>query len=149
LGNLIHAAFHEPDTRVYRYVQGTVWGLILLSVALLVAEALLPAESPAIPYVGHADRVLLTLFAVEILLRVGSFRPPAIELFERPPTGLLRAHILGRLAFLGLRLLGGLESRSQLGDVAELAAHLLDHVLRPGRPRPWPWPRTGRAACSR
>ena len=33
----LHAAFHEPETRVYRYVQGTVWALILLSIVLLVA----------------------------------------------------------------------------------------------------------------
>ena len=25
----LRAAFHEPSTRIYRVVQGTVWGLIL------------------------------------------------------------------------------------------------------------------------
>ena len=38
----LHAAFHEPGTRVYRWVQGTVWTLILLSILSLVIEALLP-----------------------------------------------------------------------------------------------------------
>ena len=33
---LVHAAFHEPNTRAYRLVQGLIWGLILLSIILLV-----------------------------------------------------------------------------------------------------------------
>ena len=37
----LHEAFHEPDTRVYRRVQGGVWALIVLSILLLVLEGLL------------------------------------------------------------------------------------------------------------
>jgi len=36
----LHAAFHEPSTRIYRVVQGTVWGLIVASIMLLVVEML-------------------------------------------------------------------------------------------------------------
>ena len=74
-----HAAFHRPETRVYRITQGTVWGLILLSILLLVVETLIPKDSPAEAFVRSLDRVLLTIFAVEILLRVGTFRPPALR----------------------------------------------------------------------
>jgi voltage-gated potassium channel len=96
----LHAAFHEPSTRLYRYVQGAVWALIVLSIVLLVVEALLAAESPANEIVRWADRVLLTIFAVEILLRVASFRPPSLAVFERPPMGRLRSHVLARLGYV-------------------------------------------------
>ena len=100
LADLLHAAFHEPDTLRYRTVQGTVWALILTSVLLLVVEALLPPGSPAGPAVRAVDRVLLSIFAVEILLRVGSFRPPVLSVFRRPPFGRLRTHLLSRLQYL-------------------------------------------------
>lgn len=96
----LHAAFHEPSTRIYRIVQGTVWGLIVLSIVSLVVEALLPDGSPATSIVRRGDRVLLAIFAVEIVLRVASFRPPSLEVFHRPPMGRLRAHLRARLVFL-------------------------------------------------
>lgn len=34
----VHAAFHRPDTALHRWVQGTVWTLIALSVALFLVE---------------------------------------------------------------------------------------------------------------
>ena len=49
---------------------------------------------------ANADRVLLTIFAVEILLRVASYRPPRLEVFKRPPIGWLRTRLLARRAFL-------------------------------------------------
>jgi voltage-gated potassium channel len=96
----LHAAFHEPETRIYRVVQAAVWALIVLSIVFLVAEALLPEGSPAGPIVGQVDRVILAVFALEILLRVGSYRPASLRVFERPPMGRLRAHVLGRLGFI-------------------------------------------------
>ena len=100
LAGRLHAAFHKPDTALYRYAQGTVWTLILTSVLLLVVEALLPAGSPAAPVVRRIDVVLLSVFAVEILLRVGSYRPPALGIFRHPPGGRLRIHLMGRLQYL-------------------------------------------------
>ena len=100
LANLLHAAFHEPDTVMYRYVQGTVWALILTSILLLVVEALLPAGSSAVLLLQSVDRVLLSIFAVEILLRVGSYRPPALAIFQSSPGGRLRTHLLGRVQYL-------------------------------------------------
>jgi voltage-gated potassium channel len=95
----LHAAFHEPGTAIYRWVQGTVWALILLSIVLLVIEALLPENSAAGPVLRQIDRAILGIFAVEILLRVATFRPPALKVFQRPPIGRLRAHVLARLGF--------------------------------------------------
>ena len=95
----LHAAFHEPRTRVYRVVQGSVWSLILLSIVLLVVEGLLPEDSTAVGLLRYVDRIVLAIFALEVVLRVGSFKPPALRVFKRPPIGRLRAHILSRLAF--------------------------------------------------
>lgn len=66
----VHAAFHEPDTRSYRIVQGSVWALIVFSIILLIVEAVLPDGSSATAIVGQADRILLAIFAVEIYQRV-------------------------------------------------------------------------------
>ncbi len=96
----LHAAFHEPKTRLYRYTQGAIWGLILVSILLLVIEALIPDDSPANAVMSIADRVLLSIFALEYLLRVASYRPPTLDVFKRPPLGRLRTILLARLAFL-------------------------------------------------
>jgi voltage-gated potassium channel len=96
---MLHAAFHQPGTRVYRTVQGTVWGLIVLSIGLLAVEAALPDGSPAAPLLGAVDRIVLVVFAIEILLRVGSYRPPSLQVFARPPMGRVPAHLLARLGY--------------------------------------------------
>ncbi len=95
----LHAAFHEPRTRVYRWVQGTVWTLILLSIVFLVVEGLLPEDSRLMPLLRYVDLTVLTIFAVEVVLRVGSYTPPALAVFRRPPIGRLRTHLLARLGF--------------------------------------------------
>lgn len=64
LAKALHAAFHKPDTQVYRYVQGLIWSLILLSILLLVVEIPLPEDSPARAVLRWADRVLLMVFAL-------------------------------------------------------------------------------------
>ena len=100
LASHLHAAFHVPNTRVYRFVQGGVWALILLSILLLVVEALLPETILAHDIVKRVDVALLTIFAVEILLRVGTFQPPSLKVFKRPPIGWVRAHVLARVGYL-------------------------------------------------
>ncbi len=100
LADLLHAAFHERDTRPYRCVQGAVWTLIFTAVLLLVVEALLPVDSRAVLALGRIDVVLLSIFAVEILLRVGSYRPPTLAIFRRPPRGRFRIRLRGWLVYL-------------------------------------------------
>ena len=95
----IHAAFHEPTTRIYGIVQGTVWALIVLSVAMLVAEPFLPATQSVILPFRIADRTLLGIFAVEYLLRIGSFRPPSLAVFHPGRLITLRTHIMARIRF--------------------------------------------------
>lgn len=100
LADTIHAAFHVEDTGIYRIVQTAVGALIVLSILLLVLEAFLPAGSSAHAIVNQIDSVILGVFALEISLRVATFRPAALEVFYRPPLGQLRAHLLARLSYL-------------------------------------------------
>ena len=95
----MHAAFHDPSTRVYRWTQGTVWTLIVLSIGLLVLEAVLPEGGAEYPLLRELDRAILIIFAVEIVLRIATFQPPALKVFRRPPIGRLRAHVSARLRF--------------------------------------------------
>ena len=99
LADRIHAAFHEPETRIYRIVQGAVWALIVLSIAFLVVEALLPEDSPAAEVVRRFDRIVLAIFAVEIVTRILSYRPPSLTMFREPPMGRLRTNVLARLGY--------------------------------------------------
>lgn len=100
LASHLHAAFHKPETRVYVYVQGVVWALILASIALLAAEAALSSDSRAVEVLAVADRVLLSIFAVELLLRLVTFQPPALKVFRRSVTAQFRTHLFGRLVYL-------------------------------------------------
>ncbi len=96
----LHAAFHEPNTRIYRVVQGAVWTLIVLSITLLIIEAMVPDTSKVEVVLRRLDRAILVIFALEIVLRVATFQPPALKVFRRPPFGRLRAHVLARLGFV-------------------------------------------------
>lgn len=95
----VRAAFHRPESAAYRLVQGTIWGLIALSVVLLALEALVAESSPLRPHLTRLDRVVLWLFGVELVLRLLSYRPPRLDFFELSPPARLRAHLLGRLRY--------------------------------------------------
>lgn len=96
----VQAAFHERDTRSYQVVGGIVWALILVSVGLLLAEPLVPAEGDARSLLRAVDSALLTLFAIELVLRVATYVPPDLRVFKRPPLGRIRVHVLGRLRYM-------------------------------------------------
>lgn len=103
----VHAAFHRPGTAAYRWTQGTVWTLIGVSVALFGVELLL-VERPGWSagwggavrrVIATADVVILWLFAAEIVLRVASFRPPAVDFFHHTRAGHIATHLTGRLRY--------------------------------------------------
>ena len=96
----LHAAFHMPNTKVYRWVQGIIWILILASIALLVVDFLLPADAAMRNPVQTVDLAILWIFAVEIVLRVGSYHPPALEIFDHSRAQALRVHLFARLRYL-------------------------------------------------
>ncbi len=96
---LVRDAFHRPGTRAYAIVQTTIWILIVVSVALLIVELAIEAPLVVERWLAAADRLILWIFAVELVLRVGSYRPRALDLFDLGPAGRLREHLVGRLRF--------------------------------------------------
>lgn len=94
----LHAAFHRPSTRAYRAVDVSVWVLIVVSVALFVVEEIID-DAAVIAALKRIDDAILALFAVELSLRVLTYRPPALALFSRPPLGTVRTAVFGRLRF--------------------------------------------------
>lgn len=96
----VQATFHDPESRAYDVVGGVVWTLIVASVGLLALESVLPTESPYRPLLRVADSALLTLFAVELVLRVATYEPGDLRVFQRPPLGRARIHVLGRVRYM-------------------------------------------------
>ena len=94
-----HTAFHESGTRIYTVVESIVWVLIVFSIALLALEPFLEPGSKLAIAVRQIDKVLLWIFAFEVSARILSYRPPALSVFERPPLGRLRTHVIARLRF--------------------------------------------------
>lgn len=96
----VQKAFHDRDSRAYRVVGGVVWGLIVASLGLLAAEAVAPEEGRVRSLLGAADVAILSIFAVELVMRVASYVPPDLQVFKRPPLGRARVHVVGRLRYL-------------------------------------------------
>ena len=94
--DFIHAAFHEPDTPVYRWVQGVVWALIGASVGLFGLELYL-GELP--PWLVLVDQVILFLFLIELVLKVGWFRPPVLELLDEQVVLRMSTHVVSRVRY--------------------------------------------------
>ena len=96
--DLLHTAFHRPDTQLYRWTSGLIWTAIIVSIGMLVAEAVFDLEPEPVWYV-LIDRAILGFFALEIALRVVSYRPPAVHFFSRRGARRLVPHVTGRLLY--------------------------------------------------
>ncbi len=95
----LHAAFHRPNTRIFRIVDSIIWVAIILSIILFVVELYLGRDHPVDVHLQVLDEVFILLFVVELVLRVGSFRPLALELLQHTSASWLRTSILGRIRF--------------------------------------------------
>lgn len=99
MSGFLHAAFHDPRTRAYQVVESVVWALILTSIALLIAEPFFDEGSRGDMVLQKLDRALLWVFAIEVSTRILTFRPPELEVFNKPPFGRLRSEITARIRF--------------------------------------------------
>ena len=98
-GTSIHDAFHRPATPAGRRVNAAVWILIVVSTVLLIVDLFLPTDLPFRNALAWVDNLIIAIFAAEVVLRVGSYRPKEIDFWALGATGRLRAHILGRIRF--------------------------------------------------
>ena len=96
----VRQAFHQPETRHYQIVQGTVWGLIVASIVLLLLEPLFVLADGSTPGVLRVIEVgFLALFTLEYALRVATFTPPSLTVFRPGPLHSVSTHLIGRLRY--------------------------------------------------
>jgi voltage-gated potassium channel len=111
----VHRAFHVSDSRSYRVLHGVIWTLVGLSILLVIADLILDGLPPEAhtafvdgglrKALDGADRVVLLLFVIELLLRVGSYRPPTLDFFDHGWPQQVRTHLVGRLRYCGTPLI--------------------------------------------
>jgi len=96
----LHGAFHRPERRSHALLHGVLWVLIAASIPLALWPIAAESGGPAVPgWAASLDSVLLGVFWVELILRVGSFRPPETTFFNLSFGAALRSHVFGRLRF--------------------------------------------------
>lgn len=101
LFDVLHAANHRPDTRVYRWTQGTIWCLVVGAIALFLVELWVPdLPEPWNDIVAWGDTITLWFFGFDVALRVATYQPPQLKVFIGSYPWRVRAHIVGRLRYL-------------------------------------------------
>ncbi len=98
LAELVHSAFHRPETTIYRWTNGLVWVLIVLSIGLFAVD-LAMGGLPATDLLVWIDRLILTFFAIEIGLRILTFRPPVLDIMGDSRAVRLTTHVYARLVY--------------------------------------------------
>ena len=128
----LHEAFHDAKSPVYEAIDRFVWVLILCSIALTAVELYLPDDHTSAPALEVVDRGLLVVFVVELLLRVATWRPVDLTLFQWTPAERLQAAILGRLRYMltPLVFVDVLAVLSLYGPLRSLRALRLLRLLR-------------------
>ncbi len=96
---LLRDAFHTPGTRIYRITFSLVWTLIVFSIVLMIAQLIVGEKHPWHEKLTRVDDEILWAFVVELALRVVTFRPRALELFQLTRAQRIRVHITGRLRY--------------------------------------------------
>ena len=78
--DFIHRAFHG-DGSLRTVLEFIVSILISISVLLLILEITTDPDAETREIYGLINNILLTVFALEIGLRIGSFRPPSLDFY--------------------------------------------------------------------
>ena len=100
LFDTLHRAFHERGSELFIRTERVVWVAIVLSIVIFAIELQLPIDTPWHRTLTMIDGVFLIGFAIELALRVISYRPPELRLFRLGPANRVRLHLMGRLRFL-------------------------------------------------
>ena len=96
----LHRAFHAQGTRTFELTERVVWVFIVLSILLFIVDLQLDEGVALKATLARVDDVLLLGFALELILRVTSYRPPELKLFDKRYATRLRIHVTGRLRYL-------------------------------------------------
>ena len=79
----IHSAFHQEGT-LQRRVEAVIYLLIALSIIILCVQTSLGFDHPVSHRLELVDFVLMLLFALEVTLRVATYRPPTLDFYCIP-----------------------------------------------------------------
>ncbi len=95
----VHDAFHRPELRSHSVLHGILWVLIAASVLLVVVELFVPMPADVMAALDAVDVVLLSIFWIELILRVGTHRPPAVAFFKHSRARRLSHQVWGRIRY--------------------------------------------------
>ena len=76
-----------------------IWFLIVFSVGIFSLEMLLGSAHPFVLQTRVVDTVLLWLFVLEYVLRIVTYSPPELDLYDRSAVWQVRTHVMGRVVF--------------------------------------------------
>ena len=96
----LRKAFHRPETKVYSVVESVVFVLIAVSILILVLETIPALGQRFRTVLDVADKVILGLFALELILRVVSVRPRVIGLLPLSLSERIFFEVRARIVFI-------------------------------------------------
>ena len=96
----LERAFHQQGDRLWKVVEAIIWTLIAVSFVIVGVDLSRGPGTPPLPWMGRVDRVVLVAFIIELVLRVATYRPVELDLFEGSSAWRARKHVTGRLRFL-------------------------------------------------
>ncbi len=105
----LRRAFHDEDCESYRVLHTVIWSMVGLSVLLVAVEiAVYELElegrwdwvsARLRPALEVIDQLVLAVFALELVLRVGSYHPRKLNFFHEHRVDRLRIHVVERLRY--------------------------------------------------
>ncbi len=95
----IYDAFHNPKSDSHKKLEPVIWTLIILSVFLVFVEIALDEKHPLIPILDLIDNFFIGLFSIEYILRMGTYRPPVLDLLKSSRINGLRLRIIWGIRF--------------------------------------------------
>jgi voltage-gated potassium channel Kch len=101
----LHDAFHHRRDPTYVVVERVILGLIVASIVLFSVDLYLGVDHVAHTLLEQVDNGLLLIFALELTLRVGTYRPPELRFFQIPVHKRARIHLMSRLRFVASPLI--------------------------------------------
>lgn len=84
-GEFLHGALHRPEHPAYKPIQLVVGVLIALSLLILLCEQTLYLTPKTLQTLEVIDRIVLSIFAVEVTLRIMTYRTPMLQFYRVPP----------------------------------------------------------------
>ena len=96
----LRRAFHRPETQVYTVVETVIFALIAVSILILVLEAVPSLGETPRRVLDVADKFILSLFALELALRVATVRPRVLGLLPLSLSERLFIEVRARVLFM-------------------------------------------------